>query len=165
VGEIVAPHGIRGEVRLLPTTDFPERFTPGQKVCLSSSAQQLTIDEVRPYRSFLLLRFAEITERSGAEKLRGALVQVPVSEAMPLAKGEYYRFQLLGLLVVTAEDETLGRVRDILETGANDVLVVEPADPDRMQPILIPATREVLIAVRPAEGWLQVKLLPGLLEV
>jgi len=165
VGHIVGPHGVRGELRVVPTTDFPERFAPGSEVTVvQPTPRTLTVESSRPHKSALLVKFSEVHGRSEAESLRNALLQVPVSEVIPLAEGEFYRFELLGLQVLSAEGTSLGTVVDIIETGANDVLVVEPAADDARRPLLIPATREIVVAIEPDKGQILVRPLAGLVD-
>jgi len=166
LGEILAPHGLRGEVRVWPTTDFPERFAADTRVFVTvPTLRQLTIERARPHKNFLLIQFKEVRDRNAAELLRGGLIQVPEAEVVPLPEGHYYRFQLVGLTVITEEGTVLGTVEEVLETGANDVLVVKPADPQRARPYLLPAIRQVVRTVDLEAGKIRVRLLPGLLDL
>ncbi len=101
----------------------------------------------------------DVRDRNSAEELRGHLVQVRSQEAAPLGPGEYYEHQILGLNVVTTGGEALGRVAEILETGANDVYVVHGPRGE----ILLPARKEVIQDINLEAGRMTVILLPGLL--
>jgi 16S rRNA processing protein RimM len=140
VGKIVAPWGVRGEVKVAIETDFPERFKRLKRVYLGEKA-------------------TSCDDRNAAEKLRGHLVQIPIEEAMPLDEDEYYVYQIVGLDVWTAEGEHLGRVSEVLFTGANDVYVVQG---DKGE-ILIPAVEDVVLEVDLTGGRLTVELVEGLI--
>jgi 16S rRNA processing protein RimM len=101
-----------------------------------------------------------VTTRTQAEQLRGQLVQIPIEEAIPLPEGSYYHYQLLGLQVATAAGEILGVVTEILETGANDVYVVQNRD---QAEILLPAIPDVVKAIDLEKGQMIVELLDGLI--
>jgi 16S rRNA processing protein RimM len=117
------------------------------------------VERLRLHGEVFLLKLAGCDDRNAAEDLRGLLVQVPIHEAAPLEEGEYYHHQIIGLTVETETGETLGRVAEVLETGANDVYVVRgPAGE-----VLLPAVEDVILAVAPEDGRLVVRLLPGIL--
>jgi 16S rRNA processing protein RimM len=159
VGEVGRAHGVRGEVRVWPLTDHPERLAEIDRVHLELSSGEgrlLRLERVRRHRGAMLVQFAEVRTRAGAEQLRGAMVCVRQSDAVPLAEGEYFWHDILGLTVVTTAGENLGPVTDVLRTGANDVYVTERA--------LIPAIPEVVVAVDCDSGRLIIEPMPGLLE-
>jgi len=108
----------------------------------------------------MLLKLGGCDDRNAAEGLRGLLVQVPVDDAVPLEEGEYYHFQIVGLRVETDAGELLGRVVEVLETGANDVYVVRGPRGE----VLLPAVESVVDVLDPAAGRMVVHLLPGMLE-
>jgi 16S rRNA processing protein RimM len=154
VARITAAHGIRGEVRAYPETDFPERLVAGRAVFVAGRWTRLL--GARPHRPPLwLLRLEGVDDRNAAEALRGAELQVEAADLPPLPPGSYYHHQILGLRVVTDEGRELGRVEGIRRTGSNDVYEVGP--------YLIPATREVVRAIDVAGGRIVVHPLPGLL--
>jgi len=164
IGQIVGPHGIRGEVKVAPLTDFPERFQNGAKVFLG--AQTGTTDAVpaeitasRPHHDRWLILFAHIKDRNAAESLRDLYVLIPEEDAMPLGEHENYAHDLIGLAVYTVDGRPLGQITEILFTGANDVYVVRNASAE----VLIPATREVVLSVDIAEGVMKVALPAGLI--
>lgn len=162
VGKLRRPHGIYGEMVMEVLTDFPERFRPGAVVYVGPRRVPLTIRSVRPYREMLLVSFEEYPNRDQVEALRNLLVTVPAEEAPPLDEGEVYLHQLLGLRVVTDEGVLLGRLVEILETGANDVYIVEPEEGGAE--ILLPAIDEVVLHIDLERGEMTVHLLDGLLE-
>lgn len=162
VARVVAPHGIRGEVKAELLTDFPERFRRLKRVFVGASDRTLHLVRHRLDEDgrFVYLSFAEITDRTAAEALRNQLLTIPESEAMPLPEGHYYVYQIIGLWVITDTGEALGRVRDVLHTGANDVYVIDGPRGE----VLLPAIPEVILNVDLERGILRVHLLEGLLE-
>jgi len=161
IGRIVRAHGIRGEVSIEIMTDFPERFDTTEWVYLGNEyeATPYPLDSYRWHKQNLLLSLGNITDRTAAEALRGQLVQVPFEEAMPLPEGHYYQFQLIGLNIVTTQGEPLGTLTDILETGANDVFVVNQNDRE----LLLPDIPDVVKSIDMAQNCIIVELLDGLI--
>ncbi len=160
IGRIVQPHGVRGEVSVEVLTDFPERFETIEVVYLGSpsEAEARQVKTSRWHQDRILLSFEGCEDRTAAEELRGLLVQVPIEETMPLPEGEYYAHDLIGLDVLTVEGESLGRVKDILFTGANEVYVVVGP---RGQ-ILLPAIADVVERIDLSAGQMVVRLMDGL---
>jgi 16S rRNA processing protein RimM len=158
VGEVGGAHGIRGEVRVRPLTDHPEHFAELQEVYLEWSpdrGREVTIERVRFHQGVLLVQFAGTTTRTEAEQLLGAMVCVPREAAVPLAEGEYFCDQIVGLEAVTTTGESLGPITEVLRTGANDVYVTARA--------LIPALPDVVKEVDCAGGRVVIEAIPGLL--
>jgi 16S rRNA processing protein RimM len=160
VGTLRRPHGLRGELLMEVITDFPERLRPGVTVYLSEQYHPVRIRSRRWHGQLLLIAFEGYADPETAGSLRNHLVFVRADDRPPLAEGEYYHHQLLGLQVLSNEGETLGRLIQILETGANDVYVVRPqAGPD----LLLPAIEPVITQVDLEQGLIRVNLLPGLM--
>ena len=159
IGEVLRPQGVKGEVRVRVLTDFPERFRTLKRVYLGQALRSATVEGVRFHQGCALLKLAGYNDRTAAESLRGVLVQIPVEEAMPLEEGEYYFYQIVGLAVQTTAGEYLGRVREILVTGANDVYLVRGPRGE----ILLPAIDEVIREVDLEAGRLIVTLPEGLI--
>ncbi len=160
VGRVLSPHGIRGEVEVEIHTDFPERFAPGARFLAGEHKEPLTVEGVRPYRKRLLIKFEEVTDRTGAEALGGEWLYVPIEEAWPLGEDEYYEYQIIGLEVWTEEGEYLGVVDHIIYTGANDVYVVQGPRGE----VLIPAIQQVILDVDLDRERITIHVLPGLLD-
>ncbi|MBE3549719.1 MAG: 16S rRNA processing protein RimM [Brockia lithotrophica] len=169
VGRIVAPHGIRGEVRVLPSTDFPaERFRPGRTLYLAgpqasnpdaSDLRPLEVVRARTSGAVYLLAFRGIGDRNAAEALRGRDLYVRRAERSALPEGTYYVDEVVGLRVLDEAGREIGVVSEVLPYAANDVWVVSrPGRPD----LLLPFIAEVVREVSPAEGVVRVRLLPGL---
>lgn len=164
IGEITATHGNKGEVKVFPLTDFPERFRLLKEVFLVHKGESriLQVAGARFHKKFVLLKFREINNPTEAEDLKGAFLAVRKEEAFPLPEGSYYIFQLIGLPVFTLEGEYLGELKEVQRTGSNDVYVV--VHPQTQAEVLIPALKEVVSSVDLAAKKILVKPLPGLLE-
>ena len=157
VGRILAPWGIRGDVKIEVMTDFPERFAPGKQVYLNGCPAE--IETCHPHKQLLLVKLASIDSIESAEKLRGCDLTIPASELYTLPEGQYYTFQLIGLDVVTTEGEPLGHITDIMTTGINDVYIVE----GKRGEILIPAIEDVVKSIDLKKGTITVEAIEGLL--
>jgi 16S rRNA processing protein RimM len=163
VARILRPHGVRGELRAELLTEDPTRFGLLERVFVGQPDQvpvalRLERYRFRADRSWILLKLAGYDDRTRASELRGALVQIPMHESLPLGDDEYYEHQILGLAVETKEGEALGRVTEILYTGSNDVYVTRSAG----QELLIPALEDVVLEVDLPGGRLVVDLPAGL---
>lgn len=132
--------GLRGEVEVELLTDRPERFRAGAKVLAGGAARVL--ERASGGGAGLRLKFAGVDDRTAADRLRGAYVEVDVAEVAPLAAGHFYHWQLLGLKVLDPEGKELGAITDILEYPANDVYVVSGGS-EVMVPALASVVREV----------------------
>ena len=161
IGKVVRAHGVKGEISVKIMTEFPERFEITEYVYLGDEfeATLYSLQSYRWHKDNVLLTLAGITNRSEAETLTGQLVQVPIEEAMPLPDGVYYQYQLVGLEVVTTMGERLGTLSDVMETGANDVYVVD----NEGQEILLPAIAEVVKAIDMETGRMVVEVIEGLI--
>jgi 16S rRNA processing protein RimM len=165
VAKIKSAHGVRGKVRAISLTDFPSRFTPGLVVKISPKPpglEELTVEVAELRNQEIILKFIGIDNRQQAESLKGLTLEVPASETVPLEKGTYWHFQIIGLEVFTTEKAYLGKIEDILTTGANDVYVVKSEESGRE--ILIPAIKEVVKKVDLENEVLIVSLIPGLID-
>ena len=160
IGRIIGPHGIRGGVKVSVLTDYPERFRPGTPVYLGSEEEAAPVEivAVRPHKNMLLILLADVPDRNAAELLRDRLFLIPEAQAMPLGEHENYAHDLIDLAVETVEGEALGRLTEILFTGANDVYVVVGPEGE----LLLPALREVVLQVDLAAGRMVVALPDGL---
>lgn len=160
IGQITKPHGVIGEVRVIPHTDLPERFTWLETVFIGkTNPQPVPVESARLHNNLVLLKLAGYDDRDAVEALRGAWLLVPESEAIPLAEGEYFLFQLMGMEVLTDSGEPLGRLVEIIETGANNVFRVSGSRGD----VLLPDIDEVILDIDLDNGRMTVHLLPGLL--
>lgn len=161
IGKILRAHGVRGEVRVLLHTDLPERFTWLKEVYVGErDPKPIAVEGVRFHKDFVLLKLVGYDFRDQIDAIKGELLQVPIEDAIPLEEDEYFLFQLVGLDVYTDEDEHLGKLKDVIETGANNVFVVQSQG---KKDILLPDTEEVVTDIDFENGRLTVHLLPGLL--
>ena len=158
VGRIVRPWGARGQVKVEPQTDFPERFRRGARFTIGD--REYTCHSVVNSPRSLVLKLEGVDSPEAAEALRGALLEVPTAEAPALPEGTYYHYQLIGLEVRTAEGEDLGRVVEVLTTGGTDVYVVHGPRGE----VLLPATSEVVASIDLASGRMTVTPLPGMVQ-
>lgn len=164
VGVITTTHGVRGEVKVFPTTDDPARFKTLKQVILDTGKEkiELEIAGVKFFKNLVILKFKGIDDINDVEKYRKCSLLVTRENAVKLKKNEYFISDLIGLAVVTVEGETLGTISDVLQTGANDVYVVSQGG---SEDILIPAIKECVKEVNMETGCVTVNLLPGLREL
>ncbi|MEW6448412.1 MAG: ribosome maturation factor RimM [Bacillota bacterium] len=162
IGEIVAPHGHRGAVRVLPLTDFPERFFKMEKirVFIGDEMRVYPVETAGRHKRFILLKLAGVDDISNAEKLRGALIKVPRSETVPLPPGHHYIFEIVGLKVLSEEGALIGEVSAVFKGGANDVYSITSTNGKE---ILVPAVTEVVRKIDVNAGKMVVRLPEGLL--
>ena len=154
IGKVGAPHGVKGEMKIIPMTDFPDRFE-GMKHCyIGDKLTQIT--GVRYQKNHVLMTVEGIASRTEAAALTGTLVSVDRSEAVPLKEGEYYTADIIGLSVSDTEGNPLGTVTDVLRTGSNDVYVVSL--PGRREDILVPALKKVVLQISVEEGKMVVSM-------
>ena len=130
---------MNGEVKIIPLTDFEDRFNNLREVEVGGKI--LTVDYVRQVGNNLVIRFKDYLTRETAQKLTGKLMKVDRSEAAPLDEGEFYTFDIIGLNVFDLSDKKLGTVINVMKTGSNDVFVTQCDDG---QEILIPALKRVV---------------------
>ena len=166
VGTITSPHGVKGDVKVYPTTDDPERFLDLEKVIIGKKGQEAASREVRAVshvrflKNMVILHLEGIPDRNAAETYRQWELYVPREDAVPLEENEYYIADLIGMCVYS-EEGLLGTLREVMQTGANDVYVVDsPVHGE----VLIPAIKACIIKVDPADGRMDVHLLPGLID-
>ncbi len=164
VGVITATHGIRGEVKVFPTTDDPERFLDLETVYLDTGREKklLTISSVKFFKQFVILKFKEFDNINDVEPFRKKSLLVTRDQAVPLEEDEYFIADLIGLRVITDEDKVLGELTDVLETGANDVYQVTD---ENGKEILLPAIKDCILSVDLEKGEMKVHILEGLLDL
>ena len=161
VGVIAGTHGLRGEVKEFPTTDEPARLLDLEKDILDTGREERTlkIRSVKFFKKFVILGFEGMDRIEDVEKLKGSELLIGREDAIPLEEGEYFIPDLIGLKVVTDDGRELGVIKDVIETGANNVYDVQD---DNGKRILIPAIPQCILDVRLEEGDMTVHLLPGL---
>ncbi len=159
IGRVLGAHGLSGEIRVAPITDFPERFASLRTVRVGEKLRPYEVESARVVGGEVTLKLRGVDDAAAAQALRGEVLRVPVAEAVVPPEEHYYWHQIIGLEAVTPEGESLGRVTDILQTGANDVYVVEGPRGE----VLVPAIEGVVKGIDLNAGRLIVQPLPGML--
>lgn len=164
IGEILRPHGVRGELRMRVLSHDPPALKQLEYIYLADSKSsparaRVAVIRIRFNKAYALLSLDGCNRREHAEELRGKLVYCDIEQLPPLNEGEYFLFQLIGLRVV-ADGGEIGRIRDVLETGANDVYIVENAEHGE---VLIPAHDETINQIDFESGVISMTLPEGLL--
>lgn len=164
IGSIATTHGVHGEVKVYPTTDDPGRYKKIKEVILDNGKEQKTahIEQTKFFKQMVIVKFREYNTMDEAEKLRGYELYVTREHAIPLKKNEYYIADLIDMQVITDEGAALGVIEDVLQTGANDVYVVQ--QPSGKE-ILLPAIRDCILSVDVPEKKMTVHILEGLLDL
>jgi 16S rRNA processing protein RimM len=150
------PRGLRGEFKVEPLTDFPERFAVGAQLYVEGRAYTVALSRNGP--TGLLLQLEGVTTRERAAELRGRYLELPEAELAELEDQEYYRFEIVGLEVVDTSGASLGRVFEVMETGANDVYVVR----DHESELLVPAIDTVVQEIDVPGGRMVIEVLEGM---
>lgn len=163
VGIISSTHGIRGEVKVFPTTDDPQRFKILDRVLLDNGKEkrELKIQSVKFFKQFVIVKFAEINDINDVEQYKGSSLFVTRKQAVKLDKDEYFIADLIGISVIAQKEQLKGILKDVIETGANDVYVIALSDG---RELLLPAIKECVLSVDIEKGEMQIRLLDGLLE-
>lgn len=156
IGHLGKPHGLNGEMLMYIITDFPERIKAGMTVYIGKDYSKFEIDSFRNHTKGLIIKFVDIDSIEKLENLRNLDVFISTENLIKLPEGEYYHHQLLGMQVFDENGVDLGKLSEILETGANDVYVIKSADGNEE---LIPATKENLLHVDLQEKKMVVKTL------
>ena len=162
IGRIIGTHGNKGEVKVYPLTDFPERFPSLKEIFLTtpSGQKKLSVEKVRFHKTYIIMKLEGCHIISEAQELKGCTIGIPQDQVQPLEEGEYYYFQLIGVEVYTEEELYLGVVKDIFPTGSNDVYVVK----DDRKEYLIPAIKDVVKKVDLEKKRITIHPLKGLLD-
>ena len=164
IGVVTGTHGIRGTLRVYPTTDEPERFSLLKEVFLDKKGVRTAfrVQKVAYHKQFVLLTLAGIPDMTAAEGWKNAEVRIPADQALPLDENEYYLRDLLGIRVVSDTGEELGVLVQIYETGANDVYAVRDPKNPQSRELLLPAIRQCILNVNVADRVMTVHVLEGL---
>lgn len=162
VGVITTTHGVRGEVKVFPTTDEAERFLELDYVLLDTGRElrKLEIQNVKFFKNLAILKFKGIDNINDIEMYRGRDLWIPREEGQELEEGEYYVADLIGMNVLLEDGTVFGTLKDVMETGANDVYVIDTKDRGE---VLLPAIRECILDVNVEESTMTVHLMKGLL--
>ena len=162
VGVISSTHGIRGEVKVFPTTDDPARFKKLKNVLLDTGRERLELEvqSVKFFKQFVIVKFRGIDNINDIEKYKGRSLWISREQAVPLEEDEYYIADLIGMEVCLEDGTHFGRLKDVIETGANDVYVVEDT---KGQEVLLPAIHECILDVDVENDRMTIHLMKGLL--
>lgn len=156
IGRVVAAHGVRGEFRMAVLTNHPEHLPSLRTIYLGDDLEPQRVRRIQPRgggKGEAIVNVAAFTSPGDAAARRGQFVRIARADAPPLPEGEFYHYQLLGLDVVDLDGQPLGRLAQIIETGANDVyVVVGPAGEQ-----LLPAIEDVIREIDPVRGRMVVK--------
>lgn len=170
VGIITSTHGLRGEVKVYPTTDDVRRFKRLKQVTLGAGTGRarekgqetlLEIEGVKFFKQFAILKFRGIDSIEEAEKYRGTSLLVPRGDAVRLEKDEYFIADLIGLAVRDEDGTPIGTLGDVITTGANDVYVIRLSGGKEF---LLPAIRQCVLEVDVEAGFIRIHILEGLLD-
>lgn len=163
VGVISNTHGIRGEVKVFPTTDDASRFEQLKEVILDTGKEQMTlhIAGVKYFKQFVILKFKEYDNINDIERYKGKDLYVTRENAVPLEEDEYYIADLLGCKVVTDDGKDFGILKDVMETGANDVYVVKTKEHGE---VLLPYIDDCILNIDIENKVITAHIMPGLLD-
>lgn len=163
VGIISSTHGIKGEVKVFPTTDDAKRFKRLKEVLLDTGKEKicLEIESVKFFKQFVILKFKDYDSINDIEKYKGKSLFVTRENAVKLKKDEYFIADLIGMKVENEDGTFSGTLKDVIETGANDVYTVLCGDGKE---VLIPAIKDCILSVDLENNEMKVHLLEGLLD-
>jgi 16S rRNA processing protein RimM len=164
VGKIVNTHGIRGELKIISETDFPERFDVGSELVIvdaQNNQTQVKVQSSRLHKNMYIVKFDKYDNINDVEKYKGTLLKIEAKYQEPLEEGEYYYNEIIGCKVITEEGQELGLITEILTPGANDVWVVSL--PNNKQ-LLLPVIDQVVLEVDVPAKIVRIHLMEGLLE-
>ncbi len=161
VGVISSTHGVRGEVKVFPTTDDKNRFKKLKNVILDTGKEHMSleIESVKFFKQFAILKFKGIDNINDIEKYKGKSLLVDRKNAVKLQKDEYFIADMIGMEVFTEDGNSFGVLKDVMETGANDVYVIDMADGKE---VLVPAIKQCILDVDVEQKKMTIHLLEGL---
>lgn len=141
VGQVGGAYGVEGAVKVVPLTDFDDRFAAGSRLMLDGAERE--VEWSRPGHPGMVVKFRGIDNRTVADLFRGRYLEVADEAVRPLAEGRFYHHQVVGLTVLTSSGQPLGTIAEVLERPANDVWVSR----DGVVEHLIPATKDAVVEV------------------
>lgn len=161
VGVITTTHGIRGEVKVYPTTDDAQRFDYLKSVLLDTGKElcELEIERVKYFKQYVILKFRDVDNINDIEPYKGKSLYVTREFAVPLEDNEYYIADLIGMEVSLEDGTFFGTLKDVMETGANDVYIIKTEDKGE---VLVPAIKDCIKEVDVENGKMMIHLLDGL---
>lgn len=167
VGKIITTHGIKGEIRVYSYTDFPEeRFTSGNQLFIGEAGNPtnftVEVQYSKPHKNMYILKFQKLDMINDVEKFKGLYLWIPEEQQKELDKDEFYYHQIIDCVVETTEGKELGIVKEILNTGANDVWIVKSND--KKEDILIPYIEQVVKNVNIKDKRIIIEIIEGLID-
>lgn len=167
VGRIVNTFGIRGEVKVIADTDFPEdRFAKGEVLTIldgDKAVKKVTVEDSRLSKGTYIMSFEEVKNINDIEKFKTMWLAIDEDQQQDLDDHEYYYHEIIGLKVRTTEDQEIGTIKDILGLGSNDVWIVKRNKP-KTADALIPYIKDVVKEVNVEEGYVLIELMEGLID-
>ena len=162
VGVITQTHGVRGEVKVFPTTDDVNRFKKLKQVILDTGKEKMPLEmqSVKFFKKFVILKFKGIDNINDIEKYKRCTLYVTREHAVALEEDEYFIADMIGMEVCTEDGNIFGTLKDVIETGANDVYVIENAEHGE---VLVPAIKECIRSVDIEKGQMMIHLMDGLI--
>ncbi len=163
VGVLTSPHGVRGEIKVYPTTDDPRRFKRLKEVILDTGKESriLEVEGVKFSKQMVIMKFKGFDTPEDIAKYRQCSIYVTRENAVRLGRDEYFIADLMGLKVHDEDDEEIGVLREVLETGANDVYIIDLHDG---RELLLPAIKDCILDVDVEGGQIKIHILDGLLD-
>lgn len=162
IGKIVAPFGLRGEMKVVSLSDIPDRFTTLKKIYLGPERIAYAINAVRPHKSeMIVLKLAGVDDATAAERFRNYEIVIPLTELAKLPPDSYYQHDILGLHVATLNGSEIGVITDIMPTAGNDVYIIKASDGREM---LIPAVKEIVKQVDLIRQMMYIDPVRGLID-
>ena len=158
IGQILAPWGTNGELKVGVMTDFPQRFAPSAQIYINR--EPMRIDSTKWHKGKAIIKLDTISSIEDAQRLQGQTIEIHHSQLQPLPEGQYYHFQLIGLEVWTTRGELLGNISKILTAESNDNYVVRGAEGE----IIIPAIEDVVKSIDLDKGRIVIEPIKGLLN-
>jgi len=163
VGVITSPHGLKGEVKVFPITDDANNFKKYKEVILDTGKEKLTleINGVKFFKKFVILKFKGIDDINDVEQYSKKELLIKREQAIPPKEGEYFIVDLIGLQVFTEDEKEFGTLKDVIQTGANDVYVIDTKEHGE---VLVPAIKDCILGVDIENNRMDIHLLDGLVE-
>lgn len=163
VGVIANTHGVRGEVKVYPTTEDIKRFDYLKETVIDTGKEKINVNVtgVKYFKNMVILKFEQYDNMDQVIPLKGMDLLVTRENAIPLAEGEHYIVDMIGCKIITDEGNTLGELTDVMQTGANDVYVVKTTDGKE---VLLPAIKECVLEKDIENKVIKVHIMKGLLD-
>lgn len=166
VGKIVNTHGIRGELKVVPSTDFPEeRFKKGSSLFIVHPERQtltdVIVESAREHKGMYIVKLQGFDHINMVEQFKGSALKIRKESLQELPPDEYYYYEIIGCTVVTEQEEVIGKISEILSPGANDVWVVQR---ETGKPVLLPVIDDVILFVDVPNKRVKINLMDGLID-